>query len=53
MFKTCKEQYERKIAKGKLTKEYAEKQKRYVGTFLMSEQITQDEYSELMELLTI
>ena len=31
MFKTCKEQYERKIAKGKLTKEYAEKQKRYVG----------------------
>ena len=53
MYETCKKQYERKASKGKLTEEYANKQKVNIGIFLMFEQITQEQYSELMELLTI
>lgn len=52
MYEICKKQYERKNEKGTLTKEYKEKQKQYISVFLMFEQITQEQYEELMELLT-
>ncbi|MGN2337598.1 hypothetical protein ACTFIN_05660 [Clostridium cagae] len=52
MFETCKKQYERKIERGLLTTEYVEKQKVYIGIFLMNELIKQEEYQEVLETLT-
>lgn len=51
MYEICKKQYERKIEKGTLTHEYVEKQKKNLGVFLLYEQITQEQYEELMNLL--
>ncbi len=53
MFETCKKQYERKIERGLLTNEYVEKQKIYVGIFLMNELLTQEQYQEVLEILTV
>ncbi|MBN1051267.1 hypothetical protein DV092_04245 [Clostridium botulinum] len=52
MFETCKKQYERKIERGLLTTEYVEKQKVYIGIFLMNELLKQEEYQEVLETLT-
>lgn len=51
MYEICKEQYKRKVLKGRLTHEYIEKQKVYLGIFLMNEMLTQDQYQELMDYL--
>ncbi|ACD52630.1 hypothetical protein ST12_08230 [Clostridium botulinum] len=53
MYETCKKQYERKIERGLLTIEYVEKQKVYVGIFLMNELLIQEQYQEILELLTV
>ncbi|MBZ9691641.1 hypothetical protein [Clostridium sp. M14] len=53
MFETCKKQYERKIERGLLTPEYVKKQKVYIGIFLMNEQLTQEQYQEVLEILTV
>ena len=53
MFETCKKQYERKIERGLLTNEYVEKQKVYIGIFLMNELLIQEQYQEILELLTV
>ncbi len=53
MFETCKKQYERKIERGILTTEYVEKQKVYIGIFLMNELLTQEQYQEVLEVLTV
>ncbi|MDR5586610.1 hypothetical protein [Clostridium aquiflavi] len=52
MFETCKKQYEGKIERGLLTNEYVEKQKVYIGIFLMNELLTQEQYQEVLEILT-
>lgn len=51
MYETCKKQYERKAARGALTHEYIEKQKVYLGIFLMNEMLSQEQYQELMDFL--
>ena len=51
MYETCKKQYERKVARGALTHEYIEKQKVYLGIFLMNDMLTQAQYQELMDFL--
>ena len=53
MYETCKKQYERKIEKGTMTKEYGEKQTVYIGIFLMNELLTQEQYQELLEMVTV
>lgn len=53
MYETCKKQYERKIEKGTMTKEYGDKQIVYLGIFLMNELLTQEQYQELLEMVTV
>ena len=53
MYEICKKQYERKQEKGTLTKEYSEKQVVYIGIFLMNELLKQEEYQELLDMLTV
>lgn len=51
MYETCKEQYKRKIERGIMTAEYIEKQKIYIGIFLMNDELEKNQYQELLELL--
>lgn len=51
MYEICKEQYKRKVLNGRLTHEYIEKNKVYLGIFLMNEMLTQDQYQEIMDYL--
>lgn len=51
MYEICREQYKRKIERGLITAEYIEKQKIYIGIFLMSDELLKDQYQELLELL--
>ena len=53
MYETCKKQYERKVENGTMTKEYGEKQTVYIGIFLMNELLTQEQYQELLEMVTV
>lgn len=52
MYEMCKKQYLRKIERNLMTPEYIEKQKVYIGIFLMNEQLTEEQYEELLELLS-
>ena len=51
MYELCKKQIELKKSRGALTKEYTTKMKKNLGVFLLYEEITEEQYSELMELL--
>lgn len=50
MYELCKQQIENKIRKGTLTQEYISKMKRNLGIFKLAEEITDDQYLELIEL---
>lgn len=50
MYELCKQQIETKIRKGTLNQEYATKMKKNLGIFKLAEEITDDEYLELIEL---
>lgn len=52
MYTLCKKQIETKIAKGTLTTDYIAKMKKNLGVFLITEEITDDEYMELIMLMT-
>lgn len=52
MYELCKRQIELKIKKGTLNSEYVTKMKKNLGVFLLAEEIDDDQYMELITLMT-